>query len=181
MKVTLMIGGRTRSATVVRRGEVITVAFEDGVERAARTERTRDGGVTLQPVDGAWPESAGGPDGPGGMDQRRTFLWTAGEERHLWVHGTTLTYRRIEAGGAREVGAAGSLSATIPAVVLEVLVSVGDAVEDGQKLLLLESMKMVMPIVAPHAGTVSAVNCGPGDSVAPGVALVELTLDSAPL
>ncbi|MCE7937973.1 MAG: acetyl-CoA carboxylase biotin carboxyl carrier protein subunit [Chloroflexi bacterium CFX6] len=62
----------------------------------------------------------------------------------------------------------------MPAVVVEVLVAPGDAVADGQKLVLLESMKMVLPIVAPHAGVVTAVRCAPGDAVQPGVPLVEL-------
>jgi biotin carboxyl carrier protein len=69
---------------------------------------------------------------------------------------------------------AASLSATIPAVVSEILVNVGDQVTSGDKLILLESMKMIMPIVAPCDGLVVAINCEPGEAVQTGVQLVEI-------
>jgi biotin carboxyl carrier protein len=39
---------------------------------------------------------------------------------------------------------------------------------------LLEAMKMELPLKAPAAGRVQAVHCAPGDRVAPGRALVDL-------
>jgi acetyl-CoA carboxylase biotin carboxyl carrier protein len=42
-------------------------------------------------------------------------------------------------------------------VVLEVLVSAGDAVTAEQELVVVESMKIEIPVVAPRAGTVSNV------------------------
>ena len=68
----------------------------------------------------------------------------------------------------------GSLASAIPAVVSQLLVAPGDVVAAGDKLILLESMKMVIPILAPHAGRVSRVHCAPGDSVPAGVALLEI-------
>ena len=50
----------------------------------------------------------------------------------------------------------------------------GDRVEAGDKLVLLESMKMVIPITAPHDGRVSKVHCRPGDSVPAGAPLLEI-------
>jgi len=44
----------------------------------------------------------------------------------------------------------------------------------GDKLILLESMKMVIPIVSPRDGIVARVLCAPGESVPAGVPLVEL-------
>lgn len=52
--------------------------------------------------------------------------------------------------------------------------AVGDTVEAGDKLILLESMKMVIPIHAPHDGRVAKILCAPGDSVAAGVPLLEI-------
>ena len=47
-----------------------------------------------------------------------------GDKRQVWVNGQTLAYERVnEAGGGGEVDV-GSLSASIPAVVSEVLVEV---------------------------------------------------------
>ena len=44
----------------------------------------------------------------------------------------------------------------------------------GDRLILLESMKMIIPIVAPADGVVQAIHCVAGDSVAPGVPLIIL-------
>jgi biotin carboxyl carrier protein len=99
-----------------------------------------------------------------------------GDERQVWVNGRFFTYQRQRTRpGASAAAAAGSLSATIPAVVSEVLVETGAAVTAGDKLILLESMKMVIPITAPYDGTVTAVNCAAGDSVQAGVPLIELS------
>ena len=168
MKVTLRFGERTRTARVVRRGDQIHVAFEDGSEATLSAQRTNDGGVVFLPVRDQ------GSKGGSESGTRRAILLRDADERHLWLDGRTHTYRRIEAGDARELGGSGGLAATIPAVVLEVLVESGQTVEEGEKLILLESMKMVMPILAPHSGTVTGLHCAAGDSVAPGVPLVEV-------
>jgi len=49
---------------------------------------------------------------------------------------------------------------------------VGDRVQAGQVVLVLEAMKMESELKAPRDGTVKAVHCAPGDSVNPGVPLV---------
>ncbi len=58
--------------------------------------------------------------------------------------------------------------------VLTVYVEPGDAVAVGDTVVLLESMKMEIPVLSEHAGTVSAVNVGAGDVVQEGDALVTL-------
>jgi 3-methylcrotonyl-CoA carboxylase alpha subunit len=45
----------------------------------------------------------------------------------------------------------------------------------GQALLVVEAMKMEHTLTAPHAGTVKALHCAPGDRVPEGKALLELT------
>ncbi|MCZ7668641.1 MAG: acetyl-CoA carboxylase biotin carboxyl carrier protein subunit [Chloroflexi bacterium] len=62
----------------------------------------------------------------------------------------------------------------MPAVVSEILVKTGDEVAEGDRLILLESMKMVIPIVAPHSGVVTQINCVAGESVPAGVPLLAL-------
>jgi urea carboxylase len=51
---------------------------------------------------------------------------------------------------------------------------VGTAVKTGEKLILLESMKMIIPIQAPHDGIVTAVHCQVGEAVQPGIQLIAL-------
>ena len=61
--------------------------------------------------------------------------------------------------------------------VMKVYVAAGDAVATGDTVVLLESMKMEIPVLSEHAGTVSSVNVGEGDVVQEGDALI--TLDPA--
>lgn len=59
-------------------------------------------------------------------------------------------------------------------VVLEVLVRVGDAVPAGAELLILESMKMEIPVEAPAPGNVASVTCEAGQAVQEGDLLLQL-------
>jgi len=49
--------------------------------------------------------------------------------------------------------------------VWKLLVTEGDAVEEGQSLFILEVMKMEVPYEAPHSGTITALHIAEGDSV----------------
>ena len=66
--------------------------------------------------------------------------------------------------------------AEMVANVLEVTVAPGAEVAAGQTVALLESMKMEIPVLAEHPGTVSAVKVGAGDVVQDGDVLVSIDL-----
>jgi acetyl-CoA carboxylase biotin carboxyl carrier protein len=66
------------------------------------------------------------------------------------------------------------INASMAGTVLNVLVSDGESVSAGQAVVMLESMKMEIPIEAPDAGEVSAVNVNVGDFVNEGDVLVVL-------
>jgi biotin carboxyl carrier protein len=74
---------------------------------------------------------------------------------------------------ARHV-AAGSLEAPMPGVVLDVRTQSGASVEEGDVLLVLESMKMELTVVAPRDGTVGEVHVRAGDHVKQGEILVSV-------
>jgi biotin carboxyl carrier protein len=59
--------------------------------------------------------------------------------------------------------------------VLTIEVAEGDRVEAGDTVVLLESMKMEIPVMAEVVGTVTAVKIAAGDVVQEGDPLVELT------
>jgi len=67
--------------------------------------------------------------------------------------------------------AQGSLLAPMPGTVVAVHAAVGDAVAEGQPLLVLEAMKMQHTINAPHAGTVIELDVAVGDQVNGGAVL----------
>lgn len=64
--------------------------------------------------------------------------------------------------------------AEMVASILQVQVAVGDAVEPGQSVVLLESMKMEIPVLAEVGGTVAAISVAVGDVVQAGDELVVL-------
>jgi propionyl-CoA carboxylase alpha chain len=69
---------------------------------------------------------------------------------------------------------AGGCVAPMPGKVVEVCVVVGDAVQKGDKLIVLEAMKMEQAIKAAEPGTVTAVHVDQGDQVELGAVLIEL-------
>lgn len=68
----------------------------------------------------------------------------------------------------------GGLTAPMNGNIVRVLVEVGQSVEAGTQLVVLEAMKMEHSIRAPHAGVVKALYCQEGEMVGEGSALVEL-------
>ena len=62
----------------------------------------------------------------------------------------------------------------MPGTVLRVEVEAGASAAARAPLVILEAMKMEIPVAAPFAGTVTAVHVAPGDRVAGGTPLVEL-------
>ena len=71
------------------------------------------------------------------------------------------------AGGIKiEAGAAGK--------VFKVEASVGQAVKKGDAVIILEAMKMEIPVVAPQDGTVASINVAVGDAVEAGATLATM-------
>ncbi|NBF04195.1 ATP-grasp domain-containing protein [Pseudomonas sp. Fl5BN2] len=68
----------------------------------------------------------------------------------------------------------GGLTAPMNGSIVRVLVSIGQSVEAGAQLVVLEAMKMEHSIRAPQAGVIKALYCQEGEMVSEGSALVEL-------
>ena len=64
--------------------------------------------------------------------------------------------------------------AHIAGTVWKIEVAVGDTVATGQTLVILESMKMEMPVESPADGRVSAIAVNPGDPVEEGTRLLDI-------
>jgi acetyl-CoA carboxylase biotin carboxyl carrier protein len=100
----------------------------------------------------------------------------------------TVPYRpRVRIGGAayrhavdivprntRSGGGVAQVEAHITGTVWKIEVAVGDTVEEGDTVVILESMKMEMPVEAEDEGTVRAILVEEGQSVSEGDPLVEL-------
>jgi len=57
------------------------------------------------------------------------------------------------------------ITAPMAGKIMDVKVNVGDTVNEDDDLIILEAMKMEMPIVASASGTVKEIKCKKGDSV----------------
>jgi biotin carboxyl carrier protein len=78
---------------------------------------------------------------------------------------TALRERATRAGGEATRGGPLEVRAIIPGRILSVEIADGDAVEAGQRLLVVEAMKMQNELRSPRAGTVRGVAVGPGQTV----------------
>jgi geranyl-CoA carboxylase alpha subunit len=79
--------------------------------------------------------------------------------------------------GDEEEGGSGTITAPMHGNVLEIMVVVGDRVEPGQDLAVMEAMKMEHRLSAQVAGEVAAVHISVGEQVAAGVVVLEITAD----
>lgn len=164
----------------------------DPVEVTLEQQGTQEGPIRLT-LNGTEGTLAGELErlGPQGGVLRRDarvlpYYWSrTGSELHLWIDGDTYVLdlpQRDEAAADRRTAAAthGELSAPMPGILRKLLVAVGDPVEAGASVAVLESMKMQLSLPAPGAGTVSEILAAEGDMVDQGQLLLRLSQDPQP-
>ena len=156
------VGDEVRTVIVERTGEGFEVTVGDATFEV-RVQRPEHGKLDLQVGD----------------RRLRAHVASDGQRRYVALAGQTWELERVQPQGKRRAASsagpgAGALEASMPGLVLDVLVGEGDAVERGQTLVLLEAMKMELRITAPASGTVAKVHCKAGDVVDRGQVLVEI-------
>lgn len=75
---------------------------------------------------------------------------------------------------AGPAGAGEKVNSPLPGVIVEVSVKEGQAVKAGQKVAVLEAMKMENEIPAPKDGTITAIHVNKGDSILEGAPVVSI-------
>lgn len=131
------------------------------------------------------------------IDGRAEIVYLAGPTRDRWAFCNGQVFRAADVGsgsrgmdgaaprqrrqhdalvgsGLSRIGASSALSAPMPATVIKVDVMPGARVKKGDTLIILEAMKMELPLRAAEDATVKAVHCREGEFVQPGAVLVEL-------
>lgn len=66
----------------------------------------------------------------------------------------------------------GEIISPMAGKVLEVKVNVGDNINDGDEVVILEAMKMELPIIAEDSGVVKEIKCKKGQTVESGDVLI---------
>lgn len=112
---------------------------------------------------------------------RTEVVYVAGPPDNRWAFWNGRVFRAgqdaTSNGPRREARASHarqSIEAPMPATVLKVLVESGASVRKGDPLVVLEAMKMELPIRAEADASVTAVRCKEGERVEAGAVLVEL-------
>jgi biotin carboxyl carrier protein len=109
---------------------------------------------------------------------RQSPAWAAGPPESIWVFLNGRVYvvntRPAERTGSRAHADDLALAAPMPATVAAINVKPGQQVSTGDVMIMLEAMKMELPIRAPRDGRVKRIACERGELVQPGIPLVEL-------
>lgn len=107
--------------------------------------------------------------------QQRVAMVKDGGTTWVFSEGNTFTISEESRGGSRaKARGAGSVMSPMPATVVSINTTIGATANEGDTLIVLEAMKMELPIKAPRTGTVKAINCTKGELVQPGINLIEI-------
>ncbi len=160
--------GRERAVTV--EGPLSDARFRitiDGTERLVDARSVRPGTWSLV-IDGASYVVD--------LDRRRgAIAATVGASEAMLVVEDAMHKRLASATGARSAASGEAIRAPIAGKVVKILVSVGEAVQAGTPVIVLEAMKMENELVAERGGTVAQITKSAGQAVETGDLLVELT------
>ena len=116
------------------------------------------------------------------IDARPNRLWVDGQLAHTvkvgddwWVHlDGRIHVLTIDEQGTGASADTGGMTAPMPGKVLEILCSIGDEVEAGQTLIVMEAMKMEHRIAANGPGTIVAIHHSAGEQVDAGAVLIDI-------
>ena len=126
---------------------------------------------------GAYRVSRSDEDDGEGNDGR-DLVYVAGSPGQTWAFWNGRVFRpgvrEDEPGRTRVPGAVQSLTSPMPATVVKVLAVPGQTVKSGDTLVIVEAMKMELPVRATSDATVKAVRCREHDVVQADQTLVEL-------
>ncbi len=130
----------------------------------------------------ASPSTGGATDDPDGKVKRELDVEVNGKRFSvsMWVPetadaGSGPTRSRRKTGGAAGGSGSGDVTAPMQGTIVKISVAVGDTVEAGDPIVVLEAMKMENSVVAEKAGTITEIRVAEGDSVGGGdvVAVIE--------
>ena len=150
--------------------------FDYRVDTQGETVRVNLGGgdielaITTKDAQEGWCRTSDG--------NLHSFCWTwTGNSLQLWVDGNVFIFEKVES--RRQInrdppGLGGDIVAPMPGRVAQILVQVGDTVQRGQTVIILESMKMELEIAAQRDGVVKRIPVEPGAQVDKGMRLLEL-------
>lgn len=160
-KLSLAVGLEQRELAIQEHADGSFTMAVDGVEHSVSLSRVGQGALHRLEVDGV-----------------RTEVWVSRGQKGLDVFvgadAHTVQIHRAAGGAADSGDHSGEVRAPMTGNVIEVLVQAGDAVQQGDPLLVIVAMKMNNEIKAPADGVVETVHVSPEESVNQGDLLITL-------
>ena len=145
------------------------IEVEDAEPREVSFQRLDEGGSNggfqLTLPDGRSVEGRLVPVGKGSR------VMTTGDHR---VEVQAISERYAWMGDGAMGQDSGEVTVSMPGKVIKAMVEVGDAVEQGQPVLIIEAMKMENEVKSGREGVVKAIHVSPGQSVEADVVLMEI-------
>ena len=162
--------------------QVVTLRDQQGIEHKVEVHAS---GMVV--VDGRTLSVSSARRGEIRAGDHTVWVAARSNERWVFVDGRVYILELATADGQLETREAapgpqskkrahreGALTAPMPATVVKVAAAPGDQVKAGDVLIILEAMKMELPVRATIDGIVKSVRCRQGELVQPGEELVEL-------
>lgn len=165
MKYLTRLGGEEREFVIERHGDALTARCGD-TTYALDLKLVGDGTTFSLLVDGR------SYDVVADIDREEVAIQVVGQR--FVVHVEDERERAAHAVSGPKVGGKRELRASMPGIVNDVKVQVGDVVEEGKTLVVLEAMKMQNPLGAETAGKITRIVCKKGEAVAAGALLLEM-------
>ncbi len=165
-KLTLRVDGSTYQLELAAQGALWRVHTEASEDCVLNVAPDRDGS---------------GLDVRIGTVRRRLDWWRSGRHVFLWRGARRIDLELLDPRQGAVLAPAhdDELIARLPGTVVATPVSVGQRVEAGATLLVVEAMKMEHAIRAPYAGVVARVHFALGERVTEGAVLIDLTENTA--
>jgi biotin carboxyl carrier protein len=142
------------------------------------TAMVSGGEVRLSPHDAVVHVSPAddGFEATSGPDVVRGAAAVHADEVWVQINGEVFVFRLAESARRPRTSARDhdALTPPMPATVVRIAVTPGQAVRTGDLLIALEAMKMELPVRAPRDAVVRAVHCSAGELVQPGHILLDL-------
>jgi biotin carboxyl carrier protein len=165
MKYLTRLGGEEREFVIERHGDALTARCGD-TTYTLDLQLVGDGTTFSLLVDGK------SYDVVADIDREEVAIQVVGQR--FVVHVEDERERAAHAVSGPKVGGKRELRASMPGIVNDVKVQVGDVVEEGKTLVVLEAMKMQNPLGAETAGKITRIVCKKGEAVAAGALLLEM-------
>lgn len=90
---------------------------------------------------------------------------TEGGKTLVSYRGQVYAVEKVRRVRSQRAGSSGEMRAPMPGLIVDILVQVGQAVQKGDKILVLEAMKTQQPFLAPFDGTVTEIAVAKSDQV----------------